>query len=205
MGTLKILILPYLTAWNLDLLHCFTSKPSFWASNIKSSSRSSLSSNLVFSSDCGWISIQRNLEPPTSSCCTTHSRPWSLFSVTFNQWPRHFFSSAQTLEASNSTSLVDPTFDPNNPGPISSTMYSCANYPRGCRGRVNRQGAKCSDCVVCAKWYLCLVYAKINERQRKTIQTNPIPVSKLAPSSFAVRPTTRVQARTSLGTLWRAL
>ncbi|KAJ5381808.1 uncharacterized protein N7496_004236 [Penicillium cataractarum] len=26
-------------------------------------------------------------------------------------------------------------------------MYSCANYPRGCRGRVNRQGAKCSDCV----------------------------------------------------------
>ncbi|EKV12323.1 hypothetical protein PDIG_33210 [Penicillium digitatum PHI26] len=28
-------------------------------------------------------------------------------------------------------------------------MYSCANYPRGCRGRVNRQGAKCSDCVVC--------------------------------------------------------
>ncbi|KAF3395725.1 hypothetical protein F1880_006732 [Penicillium rolfsii] len=28
-------------------------------------------------------------------------------------------------------------------------MFSCANYPRGCRGRVNRQGAKCSDCVVC--------------------------------------------------------
>ncbi|KAJ5317637.1 hypothetical protein PENANT_c038G11095 [Penicillium antarcticum] len=26
-------------------------------------------------------------------------------------------------------------------------MYSCANYPRGCRGRVNRQGSKCSDCV----------------------------------------------------------
>ncbi|KKK14008.1 hypothetical protein ARAM_006256 [Aspergillus rambellii] len=26
-------------------------------------------------------------------------------------------------------------------------MFSCANYPRGCRGRVNIQGAKCSDCV----------------------------------------------------------
>ncbi|KAF7713015.1 Uncharacterized protein PECH_003839 [Penicillium ucsense] len=26
-------------------------------------------------------------------------------------------------------------------------MFSCANYPRGCRGRVNRDGAKCSDCV----------------------------------------------------------
>lgn len=28
-------------------------------------------------------------------------------------------------------------------------MYSCANYPRGCRGRVNTQGGKCADCVVC--------------------------------------------------------
>ncbi|KAL1987207.1 hypothetical protein VTN96DRAFT_4539 [Rasamsonia emersonii] len=26
-------------------------------------------------------------------------------------------------------------------------MYSCANYPRGCRGRVNVPGAKCSDCL----------------------------------------------------------
>ncbi|GAQ40788.1 hypothetical protein AtubIFM55763_006910 [Aspergillus tubingensis] len=26
-------------------------------------------------------------------------------------------------------------------------MFSCANYPRGCRGRVNIQGGKCSDCV----------------------------------------------------------
>ncbi|KAL1967724.1 hypothetical protein VTN77DRAFT_2981 [Rasamsonia byssochlamydoides] len=26
-------------------------------------------------------------------------------------------------------------------------MYSCANYPRGCRGRVNIPGGKCSDCV----------------------------------------------------------
>ncbi|RJE24085.1 hypothetical protein PHISCL_03574 [Aspergillus sclerotialis] len=26
-------------------------------------------------------------------------------------------------------------------------MYSCANYPRGCRGRVNIQGGKCADCV----------------------------------------------------------
>ncbi|EYE93048.1 uncharacterized protein ASPGLDRAFT_123265 [Aspergillus glaucus CBS 516.65] len=26
-------------------------------------------------------------------------------------------------------------------------MYSCANYPRGCRGRVNIDGAKCADCV----------------------------------------------------------
>ncbi|KAJ5113865.1 hypothetical protein N7456_002399 [Penicillium angulare] len=25
-------------------------------------------------------------------------------------------------------------------------MYSCANYPRGCRGRVNKEGTKCSDC-----------------------------------------------------------
>ncbi|KAJ5223468.1 hypothetical protein N7468_008010 [Penicillium chermesinum] len=25
-------------------------------------------------------------------------------------------------------------------------MYSCANYPRGCRGRTNREGTKCSDC-----------------------------------------------------------
>ncbi|KAJ5573538.1 uncharacterized protein N7459_007965 [Penicillium hispanicum] len=25
-------------------------------------------------------------------------------------------------------------------------MYSCANYPRGCRGRVNQKGAKCADC-----------------------------------------------------------
>ncbi|KMU84787.1 hypothetical protein CIHG_02570 [Coccidioides immitis H538.4] len=26
-------------------------------------------------------------------------------------------------------------------------MYSCVNYPRGCRGRVNVQGAKCSTCI----------------------------------------------------------
>ncbi|KAJ5145751.1 uncharacterized protein N7515_000315 [Penicillium bovifimosum] len=26
-------------------------------------------------------------------------------------------------------------------------MYSCANYPRGCRGRVNSLNTKCSDCV----------------------------------------------------------
>ncbi|KAJ5919730.1 hypothetical protein N7454_009565 [Penicillium verhagenii] len=25
-------------------------------------------------------------------------------------------------------------------------MFSCANYPRGCRGRVNKEGTKCSDC-----------------------------------------------------------
>ncbi|KAJ5688974.1 hypothetical protein N7462_003366 [Penicillium macrosclerotiorum] len=25
-------------------------------------------------------------------------------------------------------------------------MFSCANYPRGCRGRANRDGEKCSDC-----------------------------------------------------------
>ncbi|CRG87171.1 hypothetical protein PISL3812_04188 [Talaromyces islandicus] len=27
-------------------------------------------------------------------------------------------------------------------------MYSCANYPRGCRGRCNTQGGKCNDCTV---------------------------------------------------------
>ncbi|KAL1974513.1 hypothetical protein VTN31DRAFT_4717 [Thermomyces dupontii] len=26
-------------------------------------------------------------------------------------------------------------------------MYSCVNYPRGCRGRVNVEGTKCSDCI----------------------------------------------------------
>ncbi|OJJ48240.1 hypothetical protein ASPZODRAFT_14388 [Penicilliopsis zonata CBS 506.65] len=26
-------------------------------------------------------------------------------------------------------------------------MYSCSNYPRGCRGRVNIQGGKCPDCI----------------------------------------------------------
>ncbi|KAL4863262.1 hypothetical protein BDV12DRAFT_189821 [Aspergillus spectabilis] len=26
-------------------------------------------------------------------------------------------------------------------------MFSCANYPRGCRGRANISGGKCSDCV----------------------------------------------------------
>ncbi|EZF23073.1 hypothetical protein H112_04176 [Trichophyton rubrum D6] len=26
-------------------------------------------------------------------------------------------------------------------------MYSCVNYPRGCRGRVNIDGAKCATCV----------------------------------------------------------
>ncbi|KAL5356499.1 hypothetical protein BJX96DRAFT_171668 [Aspergillus floccosus] len=26
-------------------------------------------------------------------------------------------------------------------------MFSCANYPRGCRGRANIEGGKCSDCV----------------------------------------------------------
>lgn len=29
-------------------------------------------------------------------------------------------------------------------------MYSCANYPRGCRGRANIEGGKCADCVVCS-------------------------------------------------------
>ncbi|OAX77640.1 hypothetical protein ACJ72_08059 [Emergomyces africanus] len=26
-------------------------------------------------------------------------------------------------------------------------MYSCANYSRGCRGRVNSQGGKCANCL----------------------------------------------------------
>ncbi|KAL2362735.1 hypothetical protein RJZ56_004379 [Blastomyces dermatitidis] len=26
-------------------------------------------------------------------------------------------------------------------------MYSCANYSRGCRGRVNTPGGKCATCV----------------------------------------------------------
>ncbi|PKY06187.1 hypothetical protein P168DRAFT_316207 [Aspergillus campestris IBT 28561] len=26
-------------------------------------------------------------------------------------------------------------------------MYSCANYPRGCRGRANIDGGKCPDCT----------------------------------------------------------
>ncbi|BDD58635.1 hypothetical protein MPDQ_004705 [Monascus purpureus] len=26
-------------------------------------------------------------------------------------------------------------------------MFSCVNYPRGCRGRVNIEGTKCADCV----------------------------------------------------------
>ncbi|KAJ5562393.1 hypothetical protein N7535_003154 [Penicillium sp. DV-2018c] len=26
-------------------------------------------------------------------------------------------------------------------------MFSCSNYSRGCRGRVNKMGEKCSDCV----------------------------------------------------------
>ncbi|KAF4206677.1 hypothetical protein CNMCM8980_007081 [Aspergillus fumigatiaffinis] len=26
-------------------------------------------------------------------------------------------------------------------------MFSCANYPRGCRGRANIDGGKCPDCV----------------------------------------------------------
>ena len=30
----------------------------------------------------------------------------------------------------------------------STMMYSCVNYPRGCRGRVNVPGAKCADCMV---------------------------------------------------------
>lgn len=30
-------------------------------------------------------------------------------------------------------------------------MYSCANYPRGCRGRSNTPGGRCGDCVVCSQ------------------------------------------------------
>lgn len=30
------------------------------------------------------------------------------------------------------------------------TMYSCINYPRGCRGRVNDEGGKCTTCQVCS-------------------------------------------------------
>ncbi|KGO77972.1 hypothetical protein PITC_025000 [Penicillium italicum] len=55
-------------------------------------------------------------------------------------------------------------------------MYSCANYPRGCRGRVNRQGAKCSDCVVCdpLDLYLlnCLCKKKVQRILYKKILTH---------------------------------
>ncbi|KZZ86687.1 hypothetical protein AAP_06306 [Ascosphaera apis ARSEF 7405] len=27
-------------------------------------------------------------------------------------------------------------------------MYSCANYPRGCRGRCNVPGGRCEDCKI---------------------------------------------------------
>jgi hypothetical protein len=29
----------------------------------------------------------------------------------------------------------------------SDTMFSCANYERGCRGRCNANGSRCSDCI----------------------------------------------------------
>jgi hypothetical protein len=44
-----------------------------------------------------------------------------------------------------------------SPADSLSAMYSCINYPRGCRGRVNVQGGKCADCVVCL--CLCLSFA----------------------------------------------
>ncbi len=78
------------------------------------------------------------------------------------------FSSASRVSLDGNkhlpTTLIAPTEhkQENQPTYLSTTliMFSCANYPRGCRGRVNISGGKCPDCVVCSfsTARLCFVF-----------------------------------------------
>lgn len=93
-----------------------------------------------------------------------------------------------------------------------SAMYSCANYPRGCRGRVNRQGAKCSDCVVSVPLGLAVanpLLAIFRQSCWCLSHGNPnfSPVTQPPPASFciAIRATTRLQAHAPLRTPERVL
>lgn len=40
-------------------------------------------------------------------------------------------------------------------------MYSCANYPRGCRGRCNVPGGRCEDCKVCLTAPFSVSFSKL--------------------------------------------
>lgn len=106
----------------------------------------------------------------------------------------------------------EPEPEPDSCHTNPSAMYSCANYPRGCRGRVNRQGAKCSDCVVrfstlpgsCEssscdfrKFYWRLSHGSPNF----SLVTQPPPASLC----IAIRATTRLQAHAPLRTPERVL
>lgn len=77
-------------------------------------------------------------------------------------------------------------------------MYSCANYPRGCRGRVNRQGAKCSDCVVSDIW-------DSTQKMNKDKLTSRTVFELASPGfCFTIRSATRLQASATLRALRRA-
>jgi hypothetical protein len=53
-----------------------------------------------------------------------------------------------TTAPQQQTQLKSHFIDNQQNPPPNPKMYSCANQPRGCRGRVNSQGAKCKDCSV---------------------------------------------------------
>lgn len=64
----------------------------------------------------------------------------------------------------------------------STTMYSCVNYPRGCRGRTNAAGTRCSTCVVCGEFPLPTLPARYDANMRSWKSLN---LRRTSPSPFA--------------------
>lgn len=62
-------------------------------------------------------------------------------------------STLQSLSVASRTQLHHHNYsitlllnDNNQPQPHQATMFSCANYERGCRGRCNRMNGRCDSC-----------------------------------------------------------
>jgi hypothetical protein len=87
-------------------------------------------------------------------------------------------------------------FIDNQQFPPDPKMYSCANQPRGCRGRVNSQGAKCKDCSVrCRTMLLCipvsgLTFSQMYNYRKPSSHTSVFsqPVNYRRPSQHELQP-----------------
>lgn len=91
----------------------------------------------------------------TTHCTNIITQRYFLSSITYNyltnlrtQHP-HISKKQENLSPSKKTTSQPTPLNTHTSStqPNPTTMFSCANYPRGCRGRVFHNGQKCRDCV----------------------------------------------------------
>jgi hypothetical protein len=104
------------------------------------------------------------INPPPCLSCSKVTREHPPYPRGIHPYYRQYTHPSHTfLKNPNPKSKDLPITPPNHRFLISRTspeqipannMYSCANYPRGCRGRSNTPGGRCGDCVVCSQSFL---------------------------------------------------